>query len=340
VSEILSQEEIDALLSALSPTESSSSSSGSTHTTAKNKADDLPKKIRVYDFKRPNKFSKEQIHTLQAIHENFARLLATYFSAHLRTVVQISVHSVEQLTYDEFIRSLPNPTLMTIFQMDPLEGNAIMEINPSIIFTIIDRLFGGPGEAPEKIRDLTDIERAVIEKSLSRTLDILREAWDNVIQFKPKLDMMESNPLFTQIVSPSEMVVLISFKTQFGDNEGLINLCIPFIVLEPIISKLSAHFWFAGTGKEATQESIQRIKNRIEKAVVNLSVVLGKATIQVGELLELQAGDVIMLDSKVDQAVELMVGSKLKFFGRPGVVGSKTAVQIVSVLTEGDEEDE
>lgn len=340
MSEILSQEEIDALLSALSPTDSSSSSGSGTSQTARRKTDESPKKIRVYDFKRPNKFSKEQIHTLQAIHENFARLLATYFSTHLRTVVQISVHSVEQLTYDEFIRSLPNPTLITIFQMDPLEGNAIMEINPSIIFTIIDRLFGGPGEAPEKIRDLTDIERVVIERSLSRALDILREAWDNIIQFKPKLDLLESNPLFTQIVSPSEMVVLISFRTQFGDNEGLINLCFPFIVLEPIISKLSAHFWFAGTGKEATQESIQRIKNRIEKAVVNLSVVLGKATIQVGELLELQAGDVIMLDSKVDQMVELLVGTKLKFHGRPGVVGSKTAVQIVSVLTEGDEEDE
>lgn len=344
MSEILSQEEIDALLSALSPAEpsdSSSSSMGTPQTPAKKKSDETHnKKIRVYDFKRPNKFSKEQIHTLQAIHENFARLLATYFSAHLRTVVQISVHSVEQLTYDEFIRSLPNPTLMAIFQLDPLEGNAIMDFNPSIIFTIIDRLFGGPGEAPEKIRDLTDIERVVIEKSISRTLDILREAWDNIIQFKPKLDTLESNPLFTQIVSPSEMVVLISFKTQFGDIEGLINLCIPFIVLEPIISKLSAHFWFAGTGKEATQENIQRIKHRIEKAVVNLSVVLGKATIQVGELLELQTGDVIMLDSKVNQLVELMVGSKLKFHGQPGVIGSKTAVQIVSVLKEGDEEDE
>lgn len=336
MSEILSQEEIDALLSALAPEEPAGGGSA----IQSKRAEEPHKKIRVYDFKRPNKFSKEQIHTLQAIHENFARLLATYFSAHLRTVVQISVHSVEQLTYDEFIRSLPNPTTLSIFQMDPLEGNAIMEINPSIIFTIIDRLFGGPGEAPEKIRDLTDIERVVIEKILARMLDILREAWDNIIQFKPKLEMLESNPLFTQIVSPSEMVVLISFRTQFGDNEGLINLCIPFIVLEPIISKLSAHFWFAGTGKEATQESIQRIKNRIEKAVVNLSVVLGKATIQVGELLELQPGDVIMLDNKVDQLVELLVGTKRKFYGRPGIVGSKTAVQIVSVLKEGDEEDE
>lgn len=332
MSEILSQDEIDALLSALS--------TGEVKTEQAKKTDEPHKKIRVYDFKRPNKFSKEQIHTIQALHENFARLLATYFSATLRTVVQISVHSVEQLTYEEFIHSLPNPTILNIFQMDPLEGNAILEINPSITFTIIDRLFGGQGHAPEKIRDLTDIERVVVERVVNRTLNILKEAWENIIVFKPKLDIIETNPLFTQIVSPTEMVVLISFRTQFGDNEGLINLCIPFIVLEPIISKLSAHFWFAGTAKEATQESIQRIKNRIEKATIKVSAVLGKATIKVKDLLELQPGDVISLESKARDPVEIMVGTKEKFLGRPGAVGSRVAFQIVSLVKEGDDEED
>ncbi len=329
MSEILSQAEIDALLSALT--------SGPVKTEQAKKADEPPKKIRVYDFRRPSKFSKEQIHTIQAIHENYARLLATYFSAHLRTVVQMAVHSVEQLTYDEFIRSLSNPTIMNIFQMDPLEGNAILEIHPSIVFTIIDRLFGGPGQAPENIRDLTDIERVVTEKVVARVLDILREAWDNIIQLKPKLDVIETNPLFTQIVSPSEMVVLISFRTQFGENEGLINLCIPYIVLEPIMGKLSAHYWFAGTAKETTQENIARITRQIEKASLTVSAVLGKATIRVGDLLELQPGDVVILDNKLSDPVEILVGSKKKFFGRPGTIGSKLAVQIVSVIKEGDD---
>ncbi len=332
MSEILSQEEIDTLLAALS--------TGEAKTEQAKKADEPHRKIRVYDFKRPNKFSKEQMHTIQAIHENYARLLATYFSAHLRTVVQITVHSVEQLTYDEFIHSLPNPTILNIFQMDPLEGNAILEINPTITFTIIDRLFGGPGQAPEKIRDLTDIERVVVEKVVGRNLDILKEAWESIIEFKPKQDMIETNPLFTQIVSPTEMVVLISFRTQLGDSEGLMNLCIPFLVLEPIIGKLSAHFWFAGTAKEITQESIQRIKSRIERATVNVSAILGKATIKLGELLELQRGDVILLDSKARSPIEVMIGTKQKFLGRPGVVGSKAAVQIVAVVKEGDDEDE
>ncbi len=332
MSEILSQDEIDALLSALSTGESAHKPSG--------KSDESHKKIRVYDFRRPNKFSKEQIHTLQAIHDNYARLLASYLSARLRTHVQMSVHSVEQLTYEEFIQSLPNQTIINIFQMDPLEGNAVLEINSIIGFTIIDRLFGGTGQAPEKIRDLTDIEKAVIEPEVIRTLQILKEAWGNIITFKPKLEVIEMNPLFTQIVSPAEMVVLICFRTQVGEVEGLINLCIPFIVLEPIISKLSAHFWFAGTAKEVTSESIQKIKSRLEKATVNLSAVLGTASIRVKELLELQVGDVIMLESKVDQPVEIVVSSKKKFLARPGTSGSRTAVQIVSVVKEGDEENE
>jgi flagellar motor switch protein FliM len=335
VSEILSQDEIDALLSALSGEEIKPEQA-----TGTKKPDERHKKIRVYDFRRPNKFSKEQIHAIQAIHENYARLLATYLSAHLRTVVHINVHSVEQLTYEEFIRSLPNPTIMNIFQMNPLEGNAVLEINPIIVFTLIDRLFGGPGKAPDKTRDLTDIERVVIERVMNRSLDILKEAWDNIIQIKPKLEFIEMNPLFTQIVSPTEMVVLVSFRAQLGDNEGLLNLCFPFLVLEPIINKLSAHYWFAGTAKEVTQDVIQRTIDRVEKASLNISVMLGKTDIRVGELLELQPGDVIMLDRKVNHPVEILVGSKKKFLGRPGVTGSKMAVQITSVVKEGDEEDE
>lgn len=330
--EILSQDEIDALLSALSTGESKSADP--------QKPDESHKKVRVYDFKRPNKFSKEQIHTIQAIHENYARIMTNFYSAHLRTLVQISVHAVEQLTYDEFIKSMPNPTIMNIFQMDPLAGNAILEINPGLAFGILDRLFGGQGEAPDKIRGLTDIERTVLEKVVNRSLTLLREAWENVILFQPKLDVIETNPLFTQIVSPSEMVVLVTFHTTIGENEGLMNLCLPFIVLEPIISKLSAHFWFAGTAKGQTAENMANLRSRIEKARVSLSAVMGQATIRLGELLELQKGDVIQLDTSINDYLPLLVGSKQKFLVRPGVVGSKMAVEITEVIREGDEEDE
>ncbi|ADG82383.1 flagellar motor switch protein FliM [Thermincola potens] len=333
MSEILSQEEIDALLGALSAGEVGSSSK------TQSKKEDY-KKIRVYDFKRPNKFSKEQIHTLQAIHENFARLLATFLSAHLRTVVTMNVHSVEQITYDEFIRSLPNPTLLNIFMMEPLAGNAILEVNPNVTFTILDRLFGGPGQAPEKMRGLTDIERTVIEKVIIRCLQILKEAWENIIVFDPKLEIIETNPMFTQIVSPTEMVVLISIHATIGDNEGIMNLCIPFIVLEPIISKLTAHFWFAGTAKTVTAEHIQNTQRRLEKAKITLSAVLGETTIKLGELLELQPGDVIQLDNRTTDELKILVGDRKKFYGRPGTVGSRLAVQITRLVKEGDEDNE
>lgn len=334
MSEILSQEEIDALLGALTTGDAEPSSDAAL------KKDESHKKIRVYDFKRPNKFSKEQIHTLQAIHENFARLLTTFLSAHLRTVVQMNVHSVEQITYEEFIHSLPNPTILNIFQMDPLAGNAILEINPNVTFTILDRLFGGPGQAPDKIRGLTDIERTVIEKIIVRSLSILKEAWESIIQFKPKLDIIETNPLFTQIVSPTEMVVLVSLHTTIGENEGLINLCIPFIVLEPIISKLSAHFWFAGTAKSVTAEYLQGMQKKLEKAKIPLTAILGETTISVSEMLELQPGDVIQLDNRASEEIRIKVGSRLKFTGRPGTVGSRLAVQVTKVVKEGEEENE
>lgn len=331
MSEILSQAEIDALLSTLSNTTDAKSSDSS------RKEDIHKKKVRVYDFKRPNKFSKEQIHTLQAIHENFARLLATFFSAHFRTVVQINVHSVEQLTYEEFIKSLPNPTNINVFQMEPLDGNAILEINPLLIFTMIDRLFGGVGEPLEKVRALTEIERSVVEKVVQRSLIILKEAWESIIDFHPKLDIMETNPQFTQIISPTEMVVLVTLETKIGDNAGLINLCFPFIVLEPIISKLTAHFWFAGTAKEVTAEHIQKLQKRIERTSIALSVLLGETHITLGELLEVQKGDVIKLDNSINASIDIMVGNKVKFTGTPGLVGSKMAVQITSVNKEGDD---
>lgn len=329
--EILSQSEIDSLLSALSSGEVNAEEI---------KKEEHKKKIRVYDFKRPNKFSKDQLHTLQVIHENYGRLLTTYFSAHLRSLVIINVLSVEQLTYDEFVRSIPNPTILNIITMAPLEGNSILEMNPVVAFTILDRLFGGPGKPPDKTRSLTDIERTVMERLAVKILDLLREAWENIIPLNPMLETIETNPQFTQIVAPTEMVVLVTLETKIGDGEGLINLCIPYLVLEPIINKLSAHFWFSRSSKEATTEHIQMLQKRIQKTQLNLTTILGHANVSVREMMELQQGDVIPLDHKVSEPLEVFAGPRRKFKGLPGMVGSKMAVQITEVIKEGDDEDE
>ena len=228
--DVLSQAEIDELLSALSTGMVS---------TEEIETERRQKKVKVYDFKRPDKFSKDQLRTLQMIHENFARLLNTYLSAQLRTMVHLDVVSVDQLTYEEFIRSLPNPSVISVFQMNPLKGNAILEINPNIVFAIIDRLFGGPGLAPNKARPLTDIEETIMRRIIEKALTYFQEAWKQVIELSPKQGILETNPQFTQIVTPSDMVVIVTLQAKIGTVEGMLNLCLPYIVLEPVLRTLA-----------------------------------------------------------------------------------------------------
>ncbi|MGB9792782.1 MAG: flagellar motor switch protein FliM [Thermacetogeniaceae bacterium] len=319
MADILSQAEIDALLAALTSGEINPNEL---------KEEEKSKRVRTYDFRRPNKFSKEQINSMHVIYENYARTLATFLSAQLRTIVQVSVLSLEQLTYDEFIRSLPDPSIIVIFNMDPLEGNGIFEIQPPIAFGMIDRLFGGSGSAISRVRPLTEIERAIIERVSQRMLNIMGEAWENIVKLNPKVEFIESNPQFAQIVSPMEMVLLISLEAKIGEIEGMINFCLPYIVLEPVIDKLSLHLWFARTSNEQNPAYRLSIQKRIESAKVPLHVLLGTTTITVRELLDLQVGDVVTLDRKVNEDLDVMIGNSSKFRGKPGILNKKLAVQI------------
>src|SRR4030043_2414081 len=219
MTEILSQDEIDSLLTAISTGEID---------TTEYTANQDQRKVKIYDFRRPDKFSQDQIRTLQMMHETFARLTTTSLSANLRALVSVHVASVDQLTYEEFVRSIPNPTTLAVINMDPLKGNSVLEIDPSITFTIIDKLFGGIGESSRITRELTDIELSVMEGIIVRILGNLREAWSNVIDLRPRLGNLETNPQFAQIVPPNDMVVLITLETKVGDVEGMPNLCIPY----------------------------------------------------------------------------------------------------------------
>lgn len=329
-SDVLSQSEIDDLLSALSTGVVSADEI---------KDEQKQRKIKVYDFKRPDKFSKDQIRTLYMLHENFARLMNTYLSAHLRTIVHIDVASVDQLTYEEFIRSLPNPSVIGVFQMRPLKGNAILELNPNVIFSIIDRLFGGPGLPPAKTRSLTDIEEAIVKRVINKTLECFQEAWKQVVPIDPKLEIIESNPQFTQIVPPNDMVVIITLHTKIGQAEGLVNLCIPYLVLEPIMSKLTTTYWVASSvARQALPEHINAIQRKLERAFIPVMVELGKTTVTVQELLGLVVNDVLQLDSKIADDLNVVVGQRDKFKGKPGLNGHKIALQITQVISEGDDD--
>lgn len=236
MTEVLSQDEIDQLLTAISSGDASIEDARPISDT---------RKIKLYDFRRPDKFSKEQMRTLSLMHETFARLTTTSLSAQLRSMVHVHVASVDQLTYEEFIRSIPTPSTLAVITMDPLKGNAVLEVDPSITFSIIDRLFGGTGQAAKVQRDLTDIENSVMEGVIVRILANVRESWTQVIDLRPRLGQIETNPQFAQIVPPSEMVVLVTLETKVGEEEGMMNFCIPYITIEPIISKLSSQFWFS-----------------------------------------------------------------------------------------------
>ena len=319
--DVLSQDEIDALLTAISTGEDTTEDTKEFATEQR--------KVKIYDFKRPDKFSKDQIRTLQMMHETFARLTTTSLSAQLRTLVHVHVASVDQLTYEEFIRSIPSPTTLAVINMDPLKGSAVLEIDPSITFTIIDRLFGGSGEATKMSRELTDIELSVIEGIIVRILGNLRESWSNVIDLRPRLGNIETNPQFAQIVPPNDMVVLVTLETKVGEVEGMTNFCIPYITIEPIISKLSAQYWYSSIRKGATRENFNILKERLEGINVDVIAELGSTDVSMRDVINMKLGDIIKLDSaKITKDLLLKVGNERKFYCRPGVVGKRVSVQV------------
>lgn len=329
--DVLSQNEIDALLAALSSGEMDAEEL---------KKEETQKRVRSYDFKRAVRFSKDHIRSLTRIHENFARYLTTYFSAQLRTFVQINVVQVEQLPYDEFIRSIPKMTILNIFEAEPLKGRMVMEVHPNVAYAMLDRLLGGVGNAPAKINSLTEIETTIMERIFGRAFESLQEAWKTVLDITPRLETMETNPQFMQIVSPNETIALISLSTKIGDTTGMINLCIPHVVLEPIMSKLSAHQWFVSEKKVSKAAEVESLKQNVRQTKLSIVAELGESKLSISEFLGLSVGDVISLNKPIHSGLSIKIGDKLKFIGSPGTMKDRIAVQIDEIVSEGVEEDD
>jgi len=331
LTEVLSQDEIDQLLTAIN--------AGDTEPEVFKPAADT-RKIKIYDFKRPDKFSKEQIRTVSIMHETFARLTTTSLSAQLRSMVHVHVASVDQLTYEEFIRSIPTPTTLAIINMDPLKGNAILEIDPAVTFSIIDRLFGGTGEGTKSQHELTDIESAVMEGIIVRILGNLREAWTQVIDLRPRLGQIDTNPQFAQIVPPTDMVVLVTLETKVGDVEGMMNFCIPYLTIEPIVNKLSVQFWYSSARRTTTTENLAVLKEKLTTVDVPVAAEIGRIQLPIKEVVTLRIGDIINLyNVRVGDPFSLNVGNKKKFLCLPGVIGKKIAVQITKKLESVEQEE-
>ena len=325
--DVLSQAEVESLLSAMDGRESDVIADA-----AKSRLRHR-EKVSRYDFKRPERVGKEQMRSLQTMHEAFGRNFGASLSALLRTIVELKLTSVDQLTYSEFVFSLENPTCFNLINAAPLEGQLILDINLSLIFPIIDRLLGGGSDpSPPARRPLTEIELRLVGKITDLFCTEMKHAWSNVLDLDLSIDRVESNPQLVQIVPPHEVVVLISFELSLGESRGMMNLCIPFNAIERISTRLSANSWVAYGKKGATPENIQRISDRLNRAQVELVVELAETNISTSDLISLRVGDIIATEKDITRPLVVSVEGQPKFHAQPGSFKGHKAIQVLEMI--------
>lgn len=331
MADTLSQSEIDKLLSEMS--------SGSLDVD-----DFLSERIKKaeisnYDFRRPNRISKNQVRTLQSVHENFAESFGYYLVSRLQTVISIAVTSVDQLFYSEYILSVSNPSCLYVFDIEGTDGSGILEISPQLALTLVERLLGGTGDVQPKPRPITPIEQAVIRGVVEHILVELQKAWRSIAELSFKFQRLEMEADFVQIAPSSEIVIVISFDVNIGLHTYLMNLCFPTFALEEVLTKLIRQQITAVPIKqtpEKIRDNMEVVSKHMAKTYLPVIAELGKSTITVRELLELKAGDIIKLKNKITDEVIVSVAGKKKFAGRPGSVDSKKAVKILRLLRDED----
>jgi flagellar motor switch protein FliM len=324
MAEVLSQNEIDDLLAALSAGELT--------------PDELPKeeekqKVKPYDFRSPQKFSKDHIRTLELIHDNYARIISNYLTAQVRSNVKVKLESVQQITYEEFIHSVPNPTVLTIFKMPPLSGSILFEINPQFVFEIIDLLLGGSGVGKYKAREFTDIDKNIIKVVNSGLISNLKLAWEDVMPVETEVEGIETNPALNQTLAPNDPVALITFSVEMGKKSTFINICIPYLSIEKVLDKLVVQYWFQDSNEEIVNESKEKLRKRLNVVEVQLSAILGTASLTVKEFLNLNIGDVVALDESTKSPVKMTVENKVYCYGKPGVMGKSMGVEILDIIS-------
>ena len=324
MSEVLSQNEIDSLLAAMS--------SGELDIDTIQESDEKP--IKNYNFDRPTKFSKDHLRTLEIIFEHYGRLISTNLPVYLRKNVQVSVASSETVVFSEFSNALSNPVILGIINFTPLNGTIILELSTNIGYTMIDRMLGGEGVPLDKTREFSQIEITILNKILVLFTQLLREPWKNVLEISPLLSRIEMNPQFAQIIAPNEMIAIISLNIKIGDVEGIMNICLPFLTLEDVMERLNTKYWFSTMQENKDEHYREYIESMIKKVDIPLKAVLGKSQILVSDFMHLQVGDCIRLDARLDRDIDVYVGNIKKFTALPGANDDEYAVRITSVIRE------
>jgi flagellar motor switch protein FliM len=321
MSKILTQEEIDALLKSVATTQA---------TVPTPEAKERP--IHLYDFKHPDRISKDQLRALRTIHDAFSRAFGTYLSGMLRTLVDINLLSIDQATYSEYMLSLSVPSCIYIVASKNLKGSAIMEMSPQFALTVVDRLLGGNGNRVGSIRELTIIEQNILRKVAESALSILTDAWRHIYRMNLYIESFESNPQFVQIAPASETAAVVSFEIIIRDMTFPINLCFPYFVLDPLIQNLSTS-WASPTTKRMSSREFEGLQTRIRLTRLPIIAQLGSARLCMKELVQLQTGDVIRLDERKGEGLKVWVDGRVKFWGEPGLSNVKRAVRIIRRVT-------
>jgi len=327
--DILTQKDLDALIVSLmdkdraqaaGPVEGGSGSKGGL--------------VRVYDFKRPDKFSRDQIRTVEMLHENIARLCSTYLAAQVRSMATIAVASVDQMTFEEFTGILPNPGYIATIGMEPMKGSMFLSLDIPVALVMVDRLFGGPGLVRDVDRGLTEIEMAIVNKLMDGILSSVKEGWRSLAAVEPKLESVASNPSFVQNIAANEMTVVIRYDMRVGKALGYMTFCIPFMALEPVLPRLSARNWFGAPRQNPGKADTDVLLARLKSIEVSVSAELGRAWLRVRDILQIEPGDIIELESRVARPVRVMVENRPKFLATPGRSGKKLCVRIDSLIKE------
>lgn len=324
MADVLSQQEIDALLSALNNGELQASDVTEEKT-----------KVKAYDFRRAMRYSKEQLRSVMRIHENFTSMLTSYLSAQLRTFVKVEIDLVDQVNYQEFIASIPSRTILNVYDVKPMNGKMVLEMNPQVAYALLERLLGGQGESFTFNGSLTEIETVLMQKIFSQVAEIYQDVWRNIENMQVRWDEIESNPQFLQIAAQNDTVIVIALRTTIGETSGMMTLCLPHLIVEPILPKLSSHQLLSAMSKTTGQQD-EKLKHSLDTVSVPVSAELGRATLQVSDLINLQVGDVIGIETG---PLKVKVGHLTRFLGNPGQQKGRYAVQIDQVIeTEGEEQ--
>jgi flagellar motor switch protein FliM len=335
LTDVLDQSEVDALLAAVDTGQVATQQAPQQVFGAKGKA---PIDVQVYDFKRPERVSKDQMRALEALHEGFGRNFGAALSGYLRTIIEVSVANIEQLTYSEFIHSLPNPTCFNLLKAEQLDGQLCLEISPLIIYPVIDRLLGGSNAdlfIPQ--RPLTQIEQRLVQRITDRATHHLSEAWSNLTPVTFSVQDFESNPQLVQIVPPNETVVVIGFELKMGNRAGTMSLCIPYNVIEPIMGVLAAQNWFSYHRKGGQDDHLRKLTRNVTNAAVEMRCFLARTSMKMSDLLSLSVGDIITTDKPCAGEAFVQIEGKRKFTGQVGQFRGKRAVRVTKVTQDAPE---